>query len=144
MKTPIFHEMKYDLNDRTRPLLCYREFASCHFTLRSFDLFTTLTYVLMDNFFPCGKQYCKALGHLYYYNVQIYIFLYQKYKHSYFEIPINLIFCGGSLSSNCKVNNLLFQCSAFKQKLQKNNEFNYFSRDVFVYRILYISHMQII
>ena len=43
MKTQYFHQIK---------LLCYGE-VLWFFTLRPSDLNTTLTYILMDNFFPC-------------------------------------------------------------------------------------------
>ena len=44
----VFHEIKYDHKGRMRPLLCHVILK----IFRSFDQITTLTYVLMDNFFP--------------------------------------------------------------------------------------------
>ena len=52
MKTQIFHKIKYDLKGHIMSLFFWR---GCVFsTLRSSDLITTLTYVVMDNFNPCS------------------------------------------------------------------------------------------
>ena len=51
MKTQIFHDMKFDIRGHRKKL-----FLSCEKVLlckKSFDLMTTLTYVLIDNFCPC-------------------------------------------------------------------------------------------
>ena len=47
MKKQIFHKMMYDLKGDIRLLLFYVEVV-CFFTFRSFDLITTLNYVLPE------------------------------------------------------------------------------------------------
>ena len=48
----VFHKIKYDLKGHIRPLLC----RVIEKKIRSFDKITTLTYVFLDNFWPCLTQ----------------------------------------------------------------------------------------
>ena len=48
MNAKHYEDAKYALKDHIRPLLCHGEHDLC----KTYDLITTLTYVLIDNFCP--------------------------------------------------------------------------------------------
>ena len=56
MKTNIFHKMKYDLKDHGRSNKATFMLERLHDLFKTFRIsaqITTMTYVVMNNFFPC-------------------------------------------------------------------------------------------